>query len=216
MAELQQQLDVVAAVPSISTVQIDVIDGFFADNLTLTPLDLVAGQFGQLQFDLHLITDEPLDFVFEAIAVKKMLPIRAVIGQVEHMSSQAAFLEEIRQQQWQPGLSLDLYTPIESIDEDSWPWLKVIQIMGIEAGFQGQAFHTQALTKVEQLKQLRQKYGWEYQIIVDGGVKADILPEIFKAGADAVAAGSVLWESPEPIDTLRQLVTETQTLQPKT
>jgi ribulose-phosphate 3-epimerase len=195
LIQVQSELDSVAGIEGIEVFQVDVIDGFFADNLTITPVDLVELDFGQQQLDFHLMVEEPLDYVYEAIAEKSALPIRAIIAQVERMSHQQPFVQEVKQNQWQVGLSLDLYTPLEAIDEASWEEIHIIQLMGIEAGFQGQEFHQSILFKLAELRQLLKKINRNPEIIVDGGVKFDNIQPLLDAGADSVAIGSSLWQS---------------------
>lgn len=179
----------------VTTVQIDIIDGRFADNLTITPADVVGQDFDSLDCDFHLMTEEPLDFVNELIEYKMEIPVRAVIGQVERMSHQTHFLEEVEKQGWLPGLSLDIFTPLESIDDEAWQYIKIVQLMAIEAGSQGQDFHPVVLEKIAELKKFVAKQGYQVEIIIDGGVNTLTVEKISQAGADSAAVGSALWEA---------------------
>ncbi|MFH1967074.1 MAG: hypothetical protein ABIJ03_01040 [Patescibacteria group bacterium] len=187
-------------------VQMDVIDGQFADNLTLTPVDLAQLDFGQLKADLHLMTEEPLNDVYELHGVKEQVPVRAVIAQIERMSHQADFIEEVRKKDWWPGFSLDAFTPLSEIDETSWSQLKLVQLMGIEAGFQNQKFLSQVLNKIEELVALRLDKGLEFEIVVDGGVKEECLVQIKAVGADSVAVGSAIWSAKDKIEAYQQFI----------
>ncbi len=79
-----------------------------------------------------------MDYVWELIEQAPQIPVRAVYGQIEKMSHQPQFLEEVKKQDWQAGLALDLFTPIESIEAESWEWLDGVLLMAVEAGAQGQ------------------------------------------------------------------------------
>lgn len=204
-AQAQAQLDTAQELDDIETVQIDIIDGRFADNLTITPADFGELEFGELSCDLHLMTEEPLDAVFELIEYSKVVPVRAVIAQLERMSNQKFFLEEVEKHEWEAGLSLDIFTPLESIDDTSWQYLKVIQLMGIEAGFQGQKFNPLVLEKIAQLKLLIQKFGKEIEIIIDGGVTTETIEKIAAHGIESVAVGSALWQSQDKQALIRSL-----------
>lgn len=177
----------------VHTVQIDIIDGFFADNITVFPSDLFQVDFGDLKVDFHLMTQEPMDFVHEIRDSKDFLPVRAVIGQLEQMDSQVEFLKEVKKNGWMTGLSLDLHTPIESIDEEAWEFLEVIQIMGVKAGYQGQEFNLNTLNIVSELHDKIEELGLDIEVIVDGGVGLENINEIEDHGADGVAPGSDLW-----------------------
>ena len=181
-------------------VQLDVIDGQFADNLTITPIDLAGLEFGKLKADVHLMTEEPLNDVHELQSVKGRIPVRAVIAQVERMSHQADFIEGVRKEDWLPGLSLDAFTPLDAIGRDSWQNLKVVQLMSIEAGFQGQSFLPQTLDKIEELVALRRDRQLEFEIVVDGGIKEDLVSKILAMEADGVAVGTGIWDAPDKLE----------------
>jgi ribulose-phosphate 3-epimerase len=202
----QSQLVSIASVPSIRTVQVDIIDGLFADNITLTPLDLHEVDFGEMSCDLHLMTEEPLDYVYEAIdsntvnydeakkdVITTKVPVRAIIGQIERMSNQQDFLQAVRGQNWQAGLSLDLFTPIDEIDPDAWFTLDIIQLMGVEAGFQGQTFNTQVFEKIAELQQQIEQHDRTVEMIVDGGLTPELAQKLQTLGVHGVAVGSSLW-----------------------
>lgn len=203
--ELRDQLTMLAPVmDQIETVQVDIIDGEFVDNLTISPIDLLGTDFGSLAVDFHLMTNDPINFVYEC---KQIDNARAVIGQVEHMDSQALFLSEIKEYDLKAGLSLNVFTPIEAIDDDSWQDLTVIQVMGIEAGFQGQEFKgEQVLHKIREIVRLKNKMDLpNLEIIVDGGVKLGNIDSILHAGATGVSVGSALWTSKDLEKTVSQL-----------
>lgn len=193
--ELAQQLERVAPIEDLHRVQFDIIDGLFADNVTITPADFGQFDLSGFEVDVHLMVQEPIDFVHEIIDHRSAAPISAIIAQVEHMSSQQHYLEEVKKQGWKPGLSLNLHTPIEAIDDESWEQLELIQVMGISAGFQGQELVFSSLQLVQEVKQYIAAEGLELEIIFDGGVKPANISAIAAAGADAVIIGSGLWKS---------------------
>lgn len=200
----QQEIVWVAGFDTIRTLQFDIIDGQFIDNLTITPSDLLELDLGEFSCDFHLMTEEPLDYVFELIEHQESIPTRAVIGQVERMSSQAVFLETVKKNNWQTGLSLDFFTPLESIDDDSWSQLDIVQLMAIEAGFQGQEFQERIFEKIKELNHLQKLYNRDWEVIIDGGVKPHHLKLLQAAGVEGVVVGSGLWQAED----LEQAVAE--------
>ncbi|PIR63631.1 MAG: hypothetical protein CO156_05465 [Candidatus Pacebacteria bacterium CG_4_9_14_3_um_filter_40_12] len=179
----------------IERVQMDIIDGEFADNITVTPLDLPDFEFGGLEVDLHLMTQEPLDFVYEAKETTHFVPIKRVIGQIEKMSNQEAFVEEVKKQHWLPGLCLDLYTPLSELSLDALEDVRVLQVMGIQAGFQGQQFNEHTYQVISELRELIERVNPKIELIVDGGVKPEHLGKLLELGVDSVVVGSVLWKA---------------------
>ncbi len=203
-ATLQQQVDLVKYSPEIEAVQIDIIDAEFADNITVTPLDLTVGDYAPLKLDFHLMTDEPLDFVYECEAIKDYLPIRRIYGQIERMSHQEDFLWAVKANNWQAGLALDLFTPVEEIEEAVWPNLQYVLLMAVEAGAQHQTFKDLVLEKIQEIRELT--VGKEpIHITVDGGVKPNNAIKVLTAGANEVNVGSAIWTSPDPLYVIEQI-----------
>ena len=205
VATVQHQLNLVKEHRPIEVVQIDIIDGQLADNVTVTPSDLTGLDFGQLQLDFHLMVEEPMDFLHELIEYRARLPVRAVIAQVERMSFQADFLEMVKKEDWLRGLCLDLHTPLSAIEPNSWAELDIIQLMGVELGFQGQTFAPQVFVKLKGLADQRTKDNLKFAIIVDGGVKASNAKELAQLGVTGVAVGSALWQAEDLRQTVEQL-----------
>ncbi len=198
LALVQQQLNLVKQLPQINIVQIDLTDGIFVDNLTILPEQLADLDFGRLQIDLHLMAEEPMDTVVFLSEIQKNLPIRAIIAQIEHMSYQADFCEEVTKAGWQIGLSLDLYTPFSAIETEILNRINIIQCMGIEAGWQGKKFNRQVLDKINEIKRLwliKKNGQTSRELLVDGGVKLNNAQQIIKAGATGLAIGSELWQA---------------------
>lgn len=193
-----QQLAVVKAQRQAQVVHVDVIDGYFTDNLTITPMDLIDLDFGQLQLDFHLMTEEPLAFAEEVINYLEYLPVRSVIGQVEKMTSQLDFVELLSSRGIGAGLALDLFTPEEEIADAILRKLSIVQLMAIEAGEQGRQFDQSVLKKLEAVSTRAHQLNPELEIIIDGGVKLETLPGLKTYQPGGVAVGSALWQSPEP------------------
>lgn len=202
-----KQIELANSDNRIELVQLDIIDGWFADNLTLTPADFAELSFGQLQTDFHLMTEEPLDYVFELLEYRDHLPIRAVIAQIERMSSQPTFIDQVKKTGWLVGFSLDLFTPVESIQPAELQELDVVQLMSIEAGFQGQEFEMSILDKVRELEQIKKTKNYKYEIIIDGGIKQEQITVLSQSEVSAVTVGSGLWQAADFSHTLDTLLT---------
>lgn len=202
----KEQLDLMRVHPQLTVVHVDVVDGYYADNLTVTPLDLLDVNFDGLEIVFHLMVNEPLDFVYEAISIKERLPIAGIVSQIEHMSYQRDYIQEIKRQGWKVGLSIDLPTPLEEIDESSWDQLDILQLMSIQAGFQGTPFSEQVFPKITQAKQYFQSIDHSPQIWVDGGIELEMSASLLSQEVDGVVIGSEIWQSPNPTKTLESLM----------
>lgn len=198
MTVLQEQLTLAGQFPDCEVVQVDIIDGFFADNLTITPIDLLFVEKGELQCELHLMVEEPLDYVLELEEQKDQLHITAIIGQVERMTHEDAFLQEVQRLGWQAGLSLDVNTPLESIDDHVWKELDILQLMAVPVGLQGQQFVEHTHTKLQQARQYLDEIGSTARLLVDGGISLKNLSSVKAHGASGVVVGSALWLADDP------------------
>lgn len=193
---VQEQLDMVKQVEEVETVHLDVIDGQFANNMTVTPLDLVGLDFGELELGFHFMVHEPMSYVHELINCAQDLPIKTVIGQVEQMSHQDEFVSEIKKQGWQAGLCLNLHTPLEAVDDKVWSELDALILLAVQAGFQGQEFSAQIYDKIGSFQELQQKQGLsQIELIIDGGVKLDKVGQLKQAQVDSIAVGSGIWKA---------------------
>jgi ribulose-phosphate 3-epimerase len=201
----QHELDLAIGFSDCDIVQVDLIDGYFADALTITPADLATCEFGSLQCDLHIMAIDPEDVVHEAIEFASQLPIRAVIGQVEKMSSEQSFIDVVTRQGWRAGLSLDVDTAIESIDETIWPELHLLQVMSVPAGEQGQPFAPRTMELVKAVEQLRQQRGLQFELLVDGGIRPNLVSKLVDLHVDGCMLGSYLWQNPVPADALHTI-----------
>ncbi|MCH7951534.1 hypothetical protein IH980_02250 [Patescibacteria group bacterium] len=186
----------------ISRVQIDVIDGEYADNLTAMPSDLVDIDFGVLNLDFHFMTEEPVDYVLECSELHKTTSDVRVIGQVERMGSQEDFVKEAEHFGCQAGLALDLYTPISSLRKNLYSKLDCILLMSVRAGFSGQHFHHMISEKIRKLKQS----GFDGEIVMDGGEDPKHIVLSRAAGASEFAVGSFLWKSKDIRKALEELL----------
>lgn len=204
--ELQAQIDLVSPFSEIELVQIDIIDGLFTDNLTVTPADLLDVDFGRLKIDFHLMVEEPLNYLYEILDWQKQLPIRSVIAQIERMTHPVEFVSKARSSQLEPGLSLDLFTPIDEIEPALLAKLDRVQLMAIEAGEQGKHLQPLIFSKLTALSQQAKQHNPELEIVVDGGVKLTNVAKLKEHGASAVAVGSQIWKSEQPAEVIRSLV----------
>lgn len=202
----EEQLAVVKNQPKVKNLHVDIIDGFFVDNLTITPMDLADLELGGVEVDFHLMTEEPIGFAEEIINYQAYFKVGSVIGQVEKMTSQSDFVDLLKERNLKAGLSLNLYTPVEEIEPSVLKKLDVVQLMAIEAGEQGKKFDTKVLAKVEELVNKAREVNPQLKIIVDGGVKAEQIQLLKKYEIDGVVIGSAIWHSDDPAQSLERFL----------
>ncbi|MBI4033007.1 MAG: ribulose-phosphate 3-epimerase [Candidatus Blackburnbacteria bacterium] len=169
-------------------VQVDIIDGVFANNRTVA-LESLEGIGTEALLDVHLMVYEPDSWVERAV---RILADR-IIGQVEMMSDQVRFIGHAQEIGSKVGLALDLPTPVSAIDPAIINNLDVVLLMSVKAGFGGQEFNKSALEKIKALDEIRSRDSIPFRICVDGGINAQNIGRIRRAGADEAAIGRSLF-----------------------
>ncbi len=170
-------------------VQIDILDGVFAENKTIDPL-LLGDMQTNLLIDYHLMVKEPTDWIDKCVIGKA----DRVIGQIEEMWSQKLFIEEVKERGLAVGLALDIDTPVEKLDPAVLYAVDVILVMSVKAGLGGQEFKTKILSKIQELDHIRAYEELSFKICDDGGITLENISGIHIEGVDEVAIGKRVFE----------------------
>jgi ribulose-phosphate 3-epimerase len=115
-------------------------------------------------------------------------------------------VQEIRKKGMKPAVTLNPHTPI-SLLEDILPDLDMVLLMSVNPGFGGQLFIEHTIRKVDQLKKMINRLHAETLIEVDGGVNFETGKRLVDAGADVLVAGSFVFTSDNPEETIHLLRT---------
>ena len=102
------------------------------------------------------------------------------------------------------GVALNPHTPV-AVLEDVIADLDLVCIMSVNPGFGGQSFIENTYKKVSQLKHLIEFSESNCQIEIDGGVTNKNASELIEAGADVLVAGSYVFKSENPTETIANL-----------
>ena len=106
-------------------------------------------------------------------------------------------IQQIKSQGMKAGVSLNPHTPV-SLLEDVIEDIDVVLLMSVNPGFGGQSFIEQTINKVDKLKKLIMESNSHTLIEIDGGVNFETGKRLVNAGADALVAGSFVFNSPDP------------------
>lgn len=167
-------------------VHIDIGDGLFSDLLSIAPADLQELDWSGMAVDMHLMVDDPTEWIEECVALK---PAR-LLAQIERMGSQKVFLEMVESYGSEGGLALAIDTPIEEIEKECLDMCKTILLLAIPTGTTGSPFDKQVLAKIRELRKI-----YQGSILIDGGIDKETYEQIMAAGASEAGANSKYWNN---------------------
>jgi ribulose-phosphate 3-epimerase len=174
--ELDKWLEKIRDGGKFERVQIDFIDGEYANNLTISPAECELTRYLKLMFDAHLMVVQKNVSKWMKEAVK--VGFDRIIVQAESVSDPEKY----------KGLALDVHSPVVAI-EPYLANLEEVVVMAVEPGFGGQEFDKRVIELTKRLSELRKEKNFRYKICVDGGVYQEHIPVLEEAGADEVAVG---------------------------
>ena len=180
---------------------IDVMDGVFVPNISFgMPVINAIKKHATKPMDVHLMIVNPDNYISDFKKVgADILTVHYEACTHLHRTVQAIKAEGMK-----AGVSLNPHTPI-AVLEDIIADLDVVLIMSVNPGFGGQSFIENTYKKVEQLKHLIEYTGSEALIEVDGGVTDQNIEQLSEAGVDAFVAGSFVFKSENPSETISDL-----------
>lgn len=169
-------------------VHFDVMDGRFVPNISIGLPVLQAVHSGTtLPIDVHLMIVEPERWI-DAFAEVGAASITFHAESSPHLHRLA---EAITKRGKRPGVALNPSTPIAMI-EPLLPFVGHVLVMTVNPGFGGQSFIPEMTSKVRQLRDLLDGINPDCQIQVDGGINAETIGAVVKAGATSIVAGTAL------------------------
>lgn len=185
-------------------VHFDVMDNHYVPNLTIGPMVCKAlRDYGiKAPIDVHLMV-KPVDSMISQFIDAGASYITFHPEASEHIDRS---LQLIKDAGCKAGLVFNPATPLHYLDH-VMSKLDMILLMSVNPGFGGQKFIPSTLPKLEQVRRLIDKSGFDIRLEVDGGVTADNIQQIAAAGADTFVAGSAIFNAPDykqRIDTMRE------------
>ena len=184
-----------------SMLHLDVMDGHFVPNLTIGPPVVESiRKATKLHLDCHLMIEEPDRYAHtfvEAGANSVSVHYEACV----HLD---AVLDNIRKGGAMAGVVLNPATPV-SVLEDVLEVADYVLLMSVNPGFGGQKLIPYVLEKVRKLDSMRRDKRLALPIEIDGGVHAENLAEVVRAGCDWIVTGSAVFHSPDAEATVREM-----------
>ena len=174
-------------------IHLDVMDGHFVPNLTFGPPIIKSIRpYSEKPFDAHLMVTNPDDLLEEYVAAGvNMITVHKEV--TPHLDRT---LTRIRNLGCKAGVSINPGTSLSGL-EFLLEKLDLILIMSVNPGFGGQSFINSSIDKIIAVRDLVSCKPINIQ--VDGGINNEIAPQVIKAGANVLVAGSAIFSGSDPI-----------------
>jgi ribulose-phosphate 3-epimerase len=187
---------------------VDVMDGHFVPNITIGPVVVKAiREITQLPLDVHLMISDPDKYIPAFVSAgATMLTVHAEA--VVHLDRT---LNLIRSHGVGVGVSINPATPVSAL-EHALGLADMLLIMSVNPGFGGQAFIPYTVDKIRQARRIIEDRGHRCAIEVDGGLDLDTMPDVVRAGAEILVAGSAIFKAADPARKVKEMLALAATL----
>ena len=180
---------------------IDVMDGVFVPNISFgTPILNVLKKCAKKPLDVHLMIVNPDNYLEKFAELgSSVLTVHAEACTHLHRT-----VQKIKSLKMKAGVAINPHTPISSL-ESIINEIDLVCVMSVNPGFGGQSFIENTYQKVDDLKSLINKKNSKALIEIDGGVTSENAKKLVKKGADVLVAGSFVFKSDNPTETISTL-----------
>jgi ribulose-phosphate 3-epimerase len=182
-------------------IHFDVMDNHYVPNLTIGPLVCAALRpHARVPLDVHLMV-RPVDRLVADFAKAGAGIISFHPEASEHVDRTIGLIKE---NGCKAGLVLNPATPLSCLDH-TLEKLDLVLLMSVNPGFGGQQFIASVLPKIEAARKRIDACGKPIWLEVDGGIKADNIAQVARAGADTFVAGSAIFGAKDYAATIAQM-----------
>lgn len=182
-------------------IHVDIMDGKFVPNISFGMMLVKAmKEVSEKPLDVHLMIVEPEKYIEQ---------FRAVGAEVITVHYEACphlhrTIQQIKATGAKAGVALNPHTSVHLLD-DVLEDLDMVCLMSVNPGYGGQKFIYQTLPKIKALKNKIIERNLKTLIEIDGGVGLQNAEKILEAGADVLVAGSSVFKSDNPTNTIAKL-----------
>lgn len=199
-ANIQREVEMLNS-SAADYIHVDIMDGVFVPNISFgIPVTEAIHRYAKKPLDVHLMIVNP-DNYLEAFRKAGAEVISVHYEACPHLHRS---LQAIHHLGAKAGVAINPHTPVELLSDVIQDIDQVI-VMSVNPGFGGQKFIENTYSKVSRLKDLILAKGANTKIEIDGGVNLNNAPKLLASGADVLVAGSFVFNSQDPVQTIHQL-----------
>lgn len=185
---------------------IDIMDGRFVPNISFGfPVMEAIRRYAQKPMDVHLMIVEPEQYIEQFSAAGA----DTITVHYEACTHLHRTLQQIKATGAKAGIALNPHTSVALL-EDVIVDADMVLLMSVNPGFGGQKFIEHTYRKIETLKNLIIARNSKALIEIDGGVNQNNAPLLLEKGADVLVAGSFVFSSADPLQTIADLKLSTK------
>ncbi|RAV28390.1 ribulose-phosphate 3-epimerase [Sinomicrobium soli] len=180
---------------------IDIMDGVFVPNISFgMPVLEAIKKHAEKTIDVHLMIVDPDRYIqtFAALGADNLTV------HYEACTHLHRTLQAIKAQGMKAGVALNPHTSVRLL-EDVINDIDLVCIMSVNPGFGGQSFIEHTYKKVADLRGIITRNNASTLIEIDGGVSTANAGKLVDAGADVLVAGSFVFKSKTPEETIQEL-----------
>ena len=183
---------------------LDIMDGVFVPNISFgMPVIQAIAKYAKKPLDTHLMIVDP-DRYIKTFAD---LGVNHLTVHYEACPHLHRTLQAIKAEGMKAGVAITPHTSVRLL-EDTIQDIDIVIVMSVNPGFGGQSFIENTYQKVADLKELINRKNTNTLIEIDGGVNAENAKKLIDTGADVLVAGSFIFKSANPIETIKKLKEE--------
>jgi ribulose-phosphate 3-epimerase len=171
-------------------IHVDVMDGHFVPNLTIGPPVIKnLRKYTKIPFDVHLMISPVHEYIENyANAGADIITIHPEA--TENLKESINLIKKFGKK---VGVSLNPKTEIKTLI-DEIENIDLVLVMSVNPGFGGQKFMPEVLDKIKELKEIKDKNQYHFDIEVDGGVNFSNSKIILEAGANILVSGTTVFK----------------------
>ena len=182
-------------------IHIDIMDGVFVPNISFGfPVCAAIHAHARKPMDFHLMVTDPNPYLEDCIKTGAEI-ITVHYETCDHLHRTVSRIRELGAK---AGVVINPHVAIESLN-DILPFVDLVLLMSVNPGFGGQKFIETTYDRVARLRHNVDQVNPEILIEVDGGVNDTNAGQLFNQGADILVAGSFVFKSDDPAQTIANL-----------